>query len=117
MLKHITVVMAFAAALPTLAQEPAPYWGAAGKMPSRQGRPDMHQRMLEKFDADKDGKLSDAEKEAMKAEFRKRGPRPEGKDGKFGPRPEGKDGKRGSRRHRRGQRPEGMPQEPATLEL
>ena len=117
MLKNITMIMALAAALPTLAQEPAPHWGAAGQMPSREGRSDMHQRMLEKFDADKDGKMSEAEQEAMKAEFRKRGPRPEGKDAKFGPRPEGKDGKRGPRRHRRGQCPEDMPQEPATLEL
>ena len=150
MLKNITIIMALAAALPSLAQEAAPHWGAAGQMPSREGRPDMHQRMLEKFDADKDGKLSDVEKEAMKAEFGKRGqrpagmndkraprpegmegkfgprpegkndkraPRPEGMEGKFGPRPEGKDRKFGPRRHRRGQRPEGMPQEPATLEL
>ena len=139
MLKNITIIMALVAALPTLAQESAPHWGAAGKMPAREGRPDMHQRILEKFDADKDGKLSDTEREAMKAEFGKRGqrpagmggkfgPRPEGKndkraprsegmEGKFGPRPEGKDRKFGPRRHRRGQRPEGMPQEPATLEL
>ena len=34
---------------------------------------------MEKFDTDKDGKISDAEKEAIKAEFGKRcpkGPRP-----------------------------------------
>ena len=42
-------------------------------------------KMLEKFDADKDGKLSDAEKEAIKAEFAKRGPKGP-RCGKKGPR-------------------------------
>ena len=32
-------------------------------------------KFMEKFDTDKDGKISDAEKEAIKAEFGKRGPR------------------------------------------
>ena len=52
------------------------HWGAAGEMPSRE---DFHKKMLEKFDADKDGKLSDEEKAAMKAEMQKmrheRGPK------------------------------------------
>ena len=36
-------------------------------------------KFMEKFDADKDGQISDAEKEAIKAEFGKRGPRRHGK--------------------------------------
>ena len=39
-------------------------------------------KFMEKFDTDKDGQISDAEKEAIKAEFAKRGP----KCGKKGPR-------------------------------
>lgn len=87
MLKKNTLIVALIAALPVLAQEeapqpgntPAPHWGAAGEMPRRQpNRPDMHKRMLEKFDADKDGQLSDIEKDAMKAAFGKRASRPNG---------------------------------------
>ncbi len=103
------------AVLPVLAQEdmprdkdipvPAPgmeqprYWGAAGEMPGRQGRKDFHKKMLEKFDADKDGQLSDAEKEAMKAYMQKR--RAEG---------ENRPGVRGDRAPKgpRAKRPEGM---------
>ena len=36
---------------------------------------EMKAKFMEKFDADKDGKISDAEKEAIKAEFAKRGPK------------------------------------------
>ena len=36
---------------------------------------EMKAKFMEKFDADKDGQLSDAEKEAAKAEFAKRGPK------------------------------------------
>lgn len=87
MLKKNTLIVALIAALPVLAQEeapqpknmPAPHWGAAGEMPRRlPNRADMHQRMLEKYDADKDGQLNDIEKEAMKAAFGKRASRPEG---------------------------------------
>lgn len=53
-------------------------------------------KLLEKFDADKDGKLSDAEKEAIKADFEKNAPKfrkhgPKGPRccGKKGPRPHG----------------------------
>ena len=42
-------------------------------------------KFMEKFDTDKDGKISDAEKEAIKAEFAKRGPKGP-KCGKKGPR-------------------------------
>ncbi len=38
-------------------------------------RAEMKARFMEKFDADKDGQLSDAEKEAAKAEFKKHGRR------------------------------------------
>jgi Ca2+-binding EF-hand superfamily protein len=103
------------AVLPVLAQEdmprakdipvPAPgmeqprYWGAAGEMPGRRGRKDFHKKMLEKFDVDKDGRLSDAEKEAMKADMQKR--RAEG---------ENRPGVRGDRAPKgpRAKRPEGM---------
>ena len=76
-----TLFVAVMAALPVFAQAempktkdipvPAPgmeqprHWGAAGEMPGRPSREDMQKKMLEKFDADKDGQLSDAEKEAM----------------------------------------------------
>ena len=43
-------------------------------------------KFMEKFDTDKDGKISDAEKEAIKAEFGKRGPKRGPKCGKKGPR-------------------------------
>ena len=83
-----TLFVAVLAALPVFAQGempktkdipvPAPgmeqprHWGAAGEMPGRPNRGDFHKKMLEKFDADKDGQLSDAEKEAMKAEMKNR---------------------------------------------
>ena len=35
----------------------------------------MKAKLMEKFDADKDGQLSDAEKEAMKADFEKNAPK------------------------------------------
>lgn len=109
MLKKNTLIVALIAALPLSAQEqapqtpqPAPHWGARGEMPApRKDRADMHNRMLEQFDADKDGQLSDAEKEAMKAEFAKRraekAPRPA--------RPEGKEHP-GNRRRPHSERPE-----------
>ena len=52
--------------------------GPQGDKKGRPGREDMHKKMLEKFDTDKDGQLSDAEKEAIKAQMPKR---PEGKRG------------------------------------
>ena len=85
---HKTLLLAVVAALPVLAQGEAPeprdfaeqprHWGAAGEMPNRPNRADFHKKMLEKYDADKDGQLSDAEKEAMKADMEKR--RAEGKN-------------------------------------
>ena len=52
---------------------------------------EMKAKFMEKFDTDKDGQLSDAEKEAAKAEFGKRGPRHHGKRcGHKGPRHHGK---------------------------
>ena len=43
------------------------HWGAAGKMPERKvARPDAHQRMLEKYDTNKDAQLDDAERKAVK---------------------------------------------------
>jgi len=85
---HKTLLLAVVAALPVLAQGEAPeprdfaeqprHWGAAGEMPNRPNRADFHKKMLEKYDADKDGQLSDAEKEAMKTDMEKR--RAEGKN-------------------------------------
>ena len=56
---------------------------------------EMKAKFMEKFDADKDGKISDAEKEAIKAEFKKNAPKfhkrgPKGPRccGKKGPRPQ-----------------------------
>ncbi len=101
-----TLIVALIAALTVSAQDEIQqsrtHWGAAGEMPAaRKGRPDMHKRMLEKFDADKDGQLSEAEKEAMKAEFdKKRAVR-----GERGPRPEGMEHP-GNRRRPHNERPE-----------
>ena len=80
-----TVVMLFALVVPVMAQEqPRPaywgaggqmpkrpakpaHWGAAGKMPERKdARPDAHQRMLDKYDTNKDGKLDETERKAMR---------------------------------------------------
>ena len=68
---------------------------------SEEQKAEMKAKFMEKFDADKDGQLSDAEKEAAKAEFKKNAP-------KFrkGPRRGGKCcGKKGPRRPH-GPRPE-----------
>lgn len=109
MLKKNTFIVALIAALPVLAQDAAPqqpgprapHWGAAGEMPApRKGRADMHKRMLEKFDTDKDGKLSEEEKAAMKAEFARR----RAERGGHAPRPEGVHP--GNRRRPHSERPE-----------
>ena len=106
-----TLFVAVMAALPVFAQAempktkdipvPAPgmeqprHWGAAGEMPGRPSREDMQKKMLEKFDADKDGQLSDAEKEAIKAGMKGKRPNFDGKrpefDGKKGERPSRED--------------------------
>jgi hypothetical protein len=66
----VLAMPAFAQDAPQTKDMPTPpegmrpgHWGAAGVMPSRE---DFHKKMLEKFDTDKDGKLSDEEKAAMK---------------------------------------------------
>ena len=118
-------LIAMMLALPAFAQQDAPqtkdlptppegmrpgHWGAAGEMPKMPGREDFHKKMLEKFDADKDGQLSDEEKAAMKAEMEKmrgeRGPKgPRGENGERGPKvPRGKNGERGPKGPR-GERP------------
>ena len=64
-----TIVMLLTLVVPAMAQEQTrpTHWGAGGKMPERKTtRPDAHQRMLEKFDTNKDGKLDEAERKAMK---------------------------------------------------
>ena len=50
---------------------------------------EMKAKFMEKFDADKDGQLSDAEKEAVKADFQKRGPKGPRCGAKHGRRPHG----------------------------
>ena len=80
-----TIVMLLALVVPVMAQEqtrpaywgaggqmpkrpakPA-HWGAGGKMPERKdARPDAHQRMLDKYDTNKDGKLDETERKAMR---------------------------------------------------
>ena len=109
-----TLFVAILSALPVFAQQespmtkeipaPAPgmeqprHWGAAGEMPGCADRKDFHKKMLERFDADQDGQLSDTEKEAMKAEMKKKheGKRPgHGKRGEHGPK--GPRGERGDR--------------------
>ena len=69
LMKKILMVLIAVAVLPVVGQnekvQPA-HWGAAGKMPKRKdARPDAHQRMLEKYDSNKDGKLDAAERKAM----------------------------------------------------
>lgn len=103
-----SIILALVAALPTFAQQdtapalPTPpangaemprHWGAAGEMPARPNREDFQKKMLEKFDTNKDGQISEEEKAAMKAAMPKRGERPQGQ------RP-GKGDKRGHRSER-----------------
>ena len=78
-----SLFFALFAALPVMAQEAAPKQCPAQKpcckaMPCAPAmpccgkpgsRPDFHKVMLEKFDANKDGQLDDAEKAAAKADF------------------------------------------------
>ena len=81
--------------VPAPGMEQPRHWGAAGEMPGRPSREDMQKKMLEKFDADKDGQLSDAEKEAIKAGMKGKRPNFDGKrpefDGKKGERPSRED--------------------------
>lgn len=67
-MKNVLIVLITVAVLPVLGQDEkaGAHWGAGGKMPARKDvRPDAHQRMLEKYDSNKDGKLDAAERKAM----------------------------------------------------
>ncbi len=68
------VVACFAAVLVQAGDEEAAKCDVQGKgkCGPGMGNPEHHKKMLEKFDADKDGKLSDSEKAAAKAEFEKK---------------------------------------------
>ncbi len=68
-MKNLCIILALVAALPLVGKEAkkTQHWGAAGQMPSaRPVREDAHQRVLRKYDANKDGKLDAAEREAMR---------------------------------------------------
>lgn len=143
-----SILIALFAAMPLFAQEAAPEAAAPAPAPEAAAAPEAGQpgcgcrrhhgqrpelteeqkaefraRMLEKFDANKDGQLDEQEKEAMRAARRDhrgqrpgcgKGQRPEGKPGcgcPKGPRPEGRCGKgpRPEGRCGKGPRPEGRP--------
>jgi hypothetical protein len=100
-----SLLIALFAVLPVMAQDAPQKPECASQKPCcrkmvRPARPqlteeqkaEMKAKFMEKFDTDKDGKISDAEKEAIKAEFKKNAP-------KFR-----KHGRKGPRFHR-GQRP------------
>ena len=92
-----SLVIAIVSALPLLAQEPAPQEAPAapqGDQPQAQGmhrhrgqhmqgprgqhrgmmNPEQRKQILEKFDTDKDGKLSEEERKAAREEFMKNRP-------------------------------------------
>ena len=100
-----SLIIAIVSSLPLLAQEPAP--GPQGEQAQPQGmhrhhggrhmqgprgphrgmmNPEQRKQMLEKFDTDKDGKLSDEERKAMREEFMKNRPQMPGQPGAQGPR-------------------------------
>ena len=115
-----SLIIAVVSALPLLAQEPAPQQetpaAPQGEQAPSQGmhrnrghhmqgprgqhrgmmNPEQQKQMLEKFDADKDGKLSEEERKAAREEFMKN--RPQGPRGHRGP---------------QGQQPGEQPQAPA----
>ena len=68
-MKNVLIVLIAVAVLPVLGQNEKvrqAHWGAGGKMPAcKEARKDAHQRMLEKYDTNKDGKLDEAERKAM----------------------------------------------------
>ena len=80
-----SLLIALFAAMPLMAQECpqkpccAPQKPCCVKMQrpqlTEEQKAEMKAKFMEKFDADKDGQISDAEKEAIKAEFAKRGPK------------------------------------------
>ena len=100
-----SLIIAIVSSLPLLAQEPAaPQETPAAPQgehaqPQGQGmhrghgrphrvmmNPEQRKQMLEKFDTDKDGKLSDEERKAMREEFMKNRPQMPGQPGAQGPR-------------------------------
>ncbi|MBR2125357.1 MAG: hypothetical protein IJ943_01315 [Akkermansia sp.] len=117
-----TLIAALIVSLPVLAQDaPQPegtpiapqsrHWGAGGMMPRRNMsaedcaamRENIRRRMLERFDTDKDGQLSDEERAAARAQMGSRRPhgerahRPQGPAGNAHP---------GNRRRPHGERQE-----------
>ena len=80
-----SLLIALFAAMPLVAQECpqkpccAPQKPCCMKMQrpqlTEEQKAEMKAKFMEKFDADKDGQISDAEKEAIKAEFAKRCPK------------------------------------------
>ncbi len=71
-MKNVLIAMAFAA-LPVLAQEaPVQPQHPCGAPRCHRHHAGMHKKMMEKFDANKDGQLDEQEKAAMKAEFEAR---------------------------------------------
>ena len=100
-----SLIIAIVSSLPLLAQEPAAPQGdqpqaesqgmhrhhgrhMQGPRGPRRGMmdPEQQKQMLEKFDTDKDGKLSDEERKAMREEFMKNRPQMPGQPGAQGPR-------------------------------
>ena len=100
-----SLIIAVVSALPLLAQEPAPQQEAPaapqGGQPQAQGmhrghgrhmqgprgphmNQEMRKQMLEKFDTDKDGKLSDEERKAAREDFMKNHPQMRGPRGGHG---------------------------------
>ena len=103
-----SLIIAIVSSLPLLAQEPAPQPEAPASAPQGEqaqpqgqgmhrshGRhmqgsrgphrgmmdPEQQKKMLEKFDTDKDGKLSDEERKAAREEFMKNHPQMPGRRG------------------------------------
>lgn len=122
-----SLIIAIVTSLPLLAQEPAPQPEAPAPAPQGEqarpqgmhrghGRhmqgprgphrgmmdPEQQKKMLEKFDTDKDGKLSDEERKAAREEFMKNHPQMPGRRGG-----------RGGWHHGPQGGPQGAPQQPA----
>ena len=96
-----SLIIAIVSSLPLLAQEPAPQPEAPASAPQGEqsqpqgqgvhrghGRPhrvmmnpEQRKQMQEKFDTDKDGKLSDEERKAAREEFMKNHPQMPGRRG------------------------------------
>ena len=87
-----SLIIAIVSSLPLLAQDPAPQGEQA--QPQGQGmhrghgrphrvmmNPEQRKQMQEKFDTDKDGKLSDEERKAAREEFMKNHPQMPGRRG------------------------------------